>query len=341
MFAHGRSLLVCATLLIHEPPGARHVPARMLAGGFGKGGGGGKGGKGEGGGFGKSCTASATTLGADAAAMLERAGGNLDRAQAAFFHESVVMLQRDEPALFAKMGASAQPQPPSGDVHEKLVELTWDTIAAFMPLGGGTPAEVLRRLRLVAQAAAGSQSRTRGEGRGASVLDVGCGDGAALPYLCKAGAEEGDYVGLDLSSRMILSAREARGRGGATFDQGSFLSAGASSPPSEYDAVLFNGALQFFADPADALRRAAALLPREGGRVVLAHVNGAAFVREEAAGNPITVLSLMPSLDWLRAQAPALGMELLGPEQLGVEAPDGPDAALDGFYLVVLQRKRA
>jgi len=34
-------------------------------------------------------------------------------------------------------------------------------------------------------------------------------------------------------------------------------------------------------------------------------------------------------------------MKLLGPEELGVEAPDGQAAALEDFYLVALQRVKS
>jgi SAM-dependent methyltransferase len=327
------------------PSASRHAHLRMLAGGFGKGGRGGRGkgagskGKGGSGGFGRPAQV-ATELDVDVAAVLERSGGDLDVAQSTFFRESVRRLQQEEPELYALM--QRPPASPtshsSSEVHEKLVELTWDTIAAFMAQGSDPPNRVKRRLRLVAEAACKSPGRPSGD-RGPSILDVGCGDGAALPFLCAAGADEARYVGLDLSTRMIRSAKQTRGGRGAMFERGSFLSSRLAAPPAAYDAVLFNGAFQFFTDQEEALRRAAALVPRVGGRVVLAHINGAAFVRDEARGNPTTVPSVMPELVWLDARSKVLGMAVVGPAELGVELGDGGDAeALDSFYLVALQR---
>jgi len=196
-------LASCAALMGVNSIPTRHPPVRMLPGGFGKASGDSKanGGKGKKGG---GSASTAPVLDADAAALLERTGGDLDRAHTTFFAESVMRLQKEKPEVFAQIYTSAE-LPSSGEVHEKLVELTWDTIAAFMPLGGGTPGEVKRKLRLVSEAACSAPCRVSGDK--AAVLDVGCGDGAALPFLCAAGADERRYVGLDLSSRMIRAAQ--------------------------------------------------------------------------------------------------------------------------------------
>ena len=44
---------------------------------------------------------------------------------------------------------------------------------------------------------------------GPAVLDVGCGDGALLPHLLRAGADAGRYLGIDLSARMVAAAAAA------------------------------------------------------------------------------------------------------------------------------------
>ena len=103
--------------------------------------------------------------------------------------------------------------------------------------------------------------------------------------------------------------------------------------------VLFNGSLQFFADVRAALSRAASLLPPSGpARVVISHVNGAAFVRSEAAGNPATVLSTMPTLAQLELIARDLELSLVPPIALGVIDGGDEEAALEQFYLVALER---
>ena len=66
--------------------------------------------------------------------------------------------------------------------------------------------------------------------------------------------------------------------------------------------------------------------------------NGGAFVRDEAAGNPATVLSTMPSLDELAAIAPP-GLEVRGPTALGAARGAASDAAaLEQFYVAALVR---
>ena len=79
---------------------------------------------------------------------------------------------------------------------------------------------------------------------GPAVLDVGCGDGAMLPHLLKAGAEQGQYLGIDIASTMIDRAEMAHPK--AMFKRAEFLNL---EPMSEaYDGVLLNGVSQFFED---------------------------------------------------------------------------------------------
>ena len=52
------------------------------------------------------------------------------------------------------------------------------------------------------------------------------------------------------------------------------------------------------------------LLEEPGASIVLTHANGAAFVRDEAEGNPATVLSIMPSVRELQALADGLDFGL-------------------------------
>ena len=262
--------------------------------------------------------------------------------------------------------------PPPDEVHHKLTELTWDTVATYMPSASGGSGEVKRKLKLLALAAFDPSSTEPW-----SVLDVGCGDGAALPHLLTAGADEGSYRGIDLSSKMLKRARSLHPK--ADFEQIAFEDVDLSR---RFCAILFNGSLQFFADLSVVLKRASELLePGPASRIVLSHVNGAAFVRSEAKGNPATVLSTMPSYEQLSEVAQELGLELISPEALGVGGKGGKgskggkrgmrkggvedansgssedgaltgaepsvsqeaaaaDALLESFYLVALQRQR-
>lgn len=195
-----------------------------------------------------------------------------------------------------------------------------------------TPAAARRLEALARSACADGQS---------SVLDVGCGNGLLLPFLRQAATAKLEYRGIDLSSRMVDVAARKYGGDGAVFEARSFADCAAAG--GEYDTIVFNGSLQFFADPAATLEQAASLL-RAGSasRLVVAHINGGGYVRTERADNPATVLSEMPSLAELTAVCERLGLELApwdGVElsSLGVEAAA---EILDDFYLAVLERPR-
>jgi SAM-dependent methyltransferase len=353
----------------------------MLAG-FGsstgqfKGGQGGKGGKGRKGGKKGGRTVGTgskpsrlASLDSEAEALLRQAGGDMNTAQAIHFQQSVMSLRTDSPELFAAIEAQQQtPRAVRADVQEKLIELTWDTVAAFIPDGAAVDAELRRKLGAIAAATCATTATTAplfaadaaaksglgesglgersagarsvgasgGSNRRCAVLDVGCGDGTALPFLLQAGADRDTYVGIDLSSRMISCAR--RKAPGVQFEKGAFGASALAKPPARYDAVLFNGALQFFDDQAAALKQAAEITHANGGRVVVAHVNGGGFVRDEAAGNPMTVPSTMPSVACLEDMADALGMRLRLPTAAGNDL-EAAEKGLDEFYLAVLEHR--
>ena len=101
--------------------------------------------------------------------------------------------------------------------------------------------------------------------------------------------------------------------------------------PAQYDTILFNGSLQFFDRPLDAINDAASCLSvtpdgRRRGRIVISHAQGAEFVRQEKKGNPATVPSKMPDFDEVCALAQDLKMKVTSPE----------GHHFDSFYLVAL-----
>ncbi len=264
------------------------------------------------------------------------AGGNLDAAQAAHFRGALDRLRKDDTPLHSLVTSS----PSSDEAHAKLVELTWDTIAAFMPatsgaVDGGPPtradAKKLERIGAACGAMAGD------------LLDVGCGTGLVAPFLERAGVAPARYRGIDLSRRMIGAAETVHAAAvgaGASFAASSFDE--ERSRPRRYGTVLFNGSLQFFPRVEETLAQAAQLLASDApARIIIAHVNGAAFVREEAAGNPATVRSTMPTVDDLRRIGDGLGMRVVAGGELaagGAGNADEVTSALEGFYLVALQR---
>ena len=94
---------------------------------------------------------------------------------------------------------------------------------------------------------------------------------------------------------------------------------------------------EFFPDASQAIGGAARLLSRKASsRLVLSHLNGAAFVRQERVDNPQTVLSTMPTLAELASIAEPLGFEVVLPAFFG-EEPEQIQRGLDDFYLVVLR----
>jgi SAM-dependent methyltransferase len=258
-------------------------------------------------------------LGSDARLLLEQCRGDLGMAQAMYFKRGVMALQQGDPALFSRL-MEEQRQLETGEkphadidhaVHSKLVELTWDATAEFLPAieaaSGALSKRMRSRMESIAKAVAETLRGVEGSGAELKVLDVGCGDGAILPFLEAEGVAPDAYCGVDLSGRMIAAAQRRHPR--ATFARADFLElptaaaatttrAPAPHPaPGAYACVLFNGSLQvrptaprpsraprraerhavlwaqFFSDPGPVLRRAAAMLERgsSAAKVLLRH----------------------------------------------------------------------
>jgi hypothetical protein len=94
-----------------------------------------------------------------------------------------------------------------------------------------------------------------------------------------------------------------------------------------FDTILFNGSLQFFDDTFATLAAAVERVPDQGGRIVVSHVQGAAFVRHECRTNPSVAVKYLPTQEQLQQWQRDLGVRLLE------DAKDDDD-----FYLVVLEK---
>mmetsp|Transcript_20412 Transcript_20412/g.38352 ORF Transcript_20412/g.38352 Transcript_20412/m.38352 type:complete len:141 (-) Transcript_20412:215-637(-) len=127
------------------------------------------------------------------------------------------------------------------------------------------------------------------------------------------------------------------------FTEGSFPE---SVPENEqFDTIVFNGSLQFFKDTRQALADASTKLkPIPGSRIVLSHVEGAKFVKEECRTSMGAAAREMPNNVSLQDYAYELGMNVVNKEELLASDSIDYDEDLDGddgqFYLVVLETKQ-
>jgi len=154
------------------------------------------------------------------------------------------------------------------------------------------------------------------------VLDVGVGTGTMIEFLTKEGrAREADVVGIDISEEMLEIASERYPD--ATFVLGDVLTASLSDlqpgadeedvedqapvegaadaaapaevvPDRPFDAVVLNAVLPTMFDPVLALRAAASHVKR-GGRVVVSHPLGAAFVKQLKGSMSDLILHELPN----------------------------------------------
>lgn len=281
---------------------------------------------------------------------LKEAKGVLEAAQGIYFRRRLMSLKSDDPSLYRNMETFV-PYNIKDDVfkmqvHEKLVEYTWDTIAAYLPLTaptttstttgatttGGVELPTSKKLDVIARTACFQPN--------VAVMDVGCGNGIMVPYLKRAGADLKAYFGLDLSGQMINAAKTLHPD--LSFDKTNFLTC---STANKYDVILLNGVLQFLpSSTSDTLRRAASLL-KPSGRIVIAHVNGARFVRDEKNGNPNTVLAEMPDEAYVQAIGEEIGAQFFGLKDIiaiaiaaNADADEGCKYSIEeDMYLCVLQ----
>jgi SAM-dependent methyltransferase len=107
---------------------------------------------------------------------------------------------------------------------------------------------------------------------GATVVDVGCGTGRALPALRHAVGPAGRVIGVDVTAPMLAQARHRRG------DVGYLLLADVRRLPltdGSVDAVFAAGLVQHLPDPAAGLHELARVTVA-GGRLVIFHPSGRA-----------------------------------------------------------------
>ncbi|GAB5037043.1 riboflavin kinase [Nannochloropsis oceanica] len=174
--------------------------------------------------------------------------------------------------------------------HNEKQASVFDESARFFSGTEATPADVVPRLHTIVRAATLSPS--------SCVLDIGTGTGVLLPYFKEeGGVEEGQVVGVDVSSGMLAVARKRFPR--AEFWEGDVLDfaeawlKGRGANGELFDAVFFNACFGNVYDQERALREVGRVMGREG-RVVISHPLGAAFVDELKRRSPSVVLKSLP-----------------------------------------------
>jgi SAM-dependent methyltransferase len=252
-------------------------------------------------------------LSKEARNLLKKYGNNVDAASAGYYKTQMEQIEQGS----------------MEEMHTARVTATWNTVALFLPQDyqrnkGKVEPSVERRLRHIASACQGNKDDDF------ELLDVGCGDGALVPYL----PDNCRFNGLDLSPEMIALANQRCT--GKNFWVGEFpqnVPAG-----SLYDAVVFNGSIQFFRETRLAIEEAASLL-KPCGRIVLSHVNGAKFVKDECKKNPSVAVRTMPNNRNLEVMAAVAGLKILEKSKLQlVDYDESLDGGDEDFYLVVLEK---
>ncbi len=230
---------------------------------------------------------------------------------------------REVAALHTRFATSAgAPGAPSKSraAHNSRQAACFDEAAGFFSSADATPAEVVPALRAIAAAAA--------VGPSSSVLDVGVGTGALLPYYLERGVREAAITGVDLSARMLDHAR-------ARYPAATFVHADVVDVDGSFDAVVFNSVFGNLHDQAAALAHAAALVPG-GGTVLISHPLGAAFVDDLREKDPSVVPHSLPS----RQALLRLLLSTNSPLRLDAHADSSPasDSAAAVPYLAVLRK---
>ena len=104
---------------------------------------------------------------------------------------------------------------------------------------------------------------------GQHVLEVGCGKGPVLDKLSSAAGDSGRVVALDLSERMLSTARSRVAELGLNNVELHHMDLFRYAPTERFDAALFAFSLTSFGDPVGALRHAWDLLHPGGTLVVM------------------------------------------------------------------------
>ena len=212
------------------------------------------------------------------------------------------------------------------DLHNIFQQITWDASAdakAARAITGKMPTDIVAKIDRACEIAAlavGAKGRC---------LDIGCGYGVLVPHLLDSGLNPSQIYGIDLSPEMIKNAREQHR--GVNFEAVDFIN-DYNDHDDEFDAVIFCSALHDFSDMETALRKAVTLVRPGGGKLIIAHAQGASHVERQSNANPIMVKRGLPSAEEL-ASLKLEGMTL----DIKPAKAKSPEEATEG-YLAVLTK---
>lgn len=175
-------------------------------------------------------------------------------------------------------------------LHNLLQQATWDASAdakAVRSITGEMPKNIQKRVQDGCDAIAAAMNGKDGE-----MLDVGCGFGVLVPFLRKAGLDDSQIQGIDLSPEMIRNAK-------LFYPECAFESVDLFSfegkQEAGYDAIMFCSALHDIPDMMDGTFPKARELLKDGGKMVILHAQGASHVANQVRNNPAMVPRGLPS----------------------------------------------
>ena len=195
------------------------------------------------------------------------------------------------------------------DLHNIFQQITWDASAdakAVRAMMGTMPTDIVSKIDRVAEIVAAAVGRT------GSCLDIGCGYGVVVPHLLDSGLSPSQIHGIDLSPEMIKNAREQHPRG-VHFEAVDFIqdynnnNDNGSDEENQkqqgllFEAVIFCSSLHDFSDWETAVRKAATLVQPRGGKLIVAHAQGASHVERQSNANPIMVKRGLPTAEELES----------------------------------------
>jgi 2-polyprenyl-3-methyl-5-hydroxy-6-metoxy-1,4-benzoquinol methylase len=192
------------------------------------------------------------------------------------------------------------------DLHNLLQKATWDASAdakAARSITGEMPADIQKRVQAGCDVAVQRAQETAGDVDKVQVLDVGCGFGVLVPFLRKAGLQDDQIHGIDLSPEMIRNAQQWYPQ--CHLEAADFYSYEPSNHNiNKFDALIFCSSLHDLPDMMSAtLPKARNLLRPDGGTLVILHPQGASHVQNQVRSNPTMVPRGLPTTEELQSLA--------------------------------------